>query len=271
VRTRPLALAAAAAVAVLCGASTAHAESACISAYEQAQTLRKDGKLVSARAQAAICAHAECPALLAKDCSKWLAELEASTPTVVFDARTASGVERTDVRVKVDGAVLAPRLDGKAVAVDPGSRVFVFEAEGASPVERTILVREGERNRKIAVTVAAADAKVSRPVPTGTWIFGGVSVVALTTSAIFAIDAFGKKSDLDACKPRCAASDVDAMTTSFTVADVALGAGVMAGAAALYLYLTRPTAEVASSASARHVPFAAPVTGGGVAGFSARF
>ena len=105
-------------------------------------------------------------------------------------------------------------------------------------------------------------------------------MIALATSAVFAIDGLGKKSDLDQCKPHCAAADVDAMTSRFTFADVALGAGVMAGAAAIYLFLTRPSAEVTSPAAAvsgmsgpraRTVPFAAPLPGGGAIGLSARF
>ena len=93
------------------------------------------------------------------------------------------------------------------------------------------------------------------------WIFGGASVVALATSAVFAIDGLGKKSDLDSCKPRCAPADVDAMSSSFTLADVALGAGVMAGAAAVYLFLTRPSGEASGTAG---TPRRAPRPAGAV-------
>jgi hypothetical protein len=235
--------------AMLAVPSVAHAED-CIAAYEQTQTLRKDGKLMNARSQAALCARPECPALLARDCSKWIGELDASIPTVVLDARSASGVELTDVRVKVDGATLVEHIDGKAIQVDPGTRTFVFDAPGAVAVEKMLVVREGEKNRKISVTIAVTGSqptttpKQERPIPLGVWIFGGVSVAALAMTTIFAIDGLGKKSDLDACKPHCASSDVDAMNKSFTFADFSLGAGVMAGAAAAWLYLMRPSAEV---------------------------
>ncbi|MBX3190484.1 MAG: hypothetical protein KF819_26020 [Labilithrix sp.] len=255
-------------------ASFAHADPTCIAAYEQTQTLRKDGKLVSAKAQAAICAHDTCPGLLSKDCSRWLSELEASTPTIVFEARTASGAERTDVRVKVDGVPLIEHLDGKAIALDPGSRTFLFEAEGSSPVERTVVVREGEKNRKVSIVVGgsarAEGAGEERPIPLGVWIFGGASIAFLVTSTIFAVDGFGKKSDLEACKPRCAPEAVDAMSTSFTLADVTLGAGLMAGAAAAFLFFTRPASSASPSVGTAR-PFVAPLPGGGAAGFSARF
>lgn len=255
--------------------AVAHADPVCINAYEQAQTLRKDGHLVSAKAQAAICARADCPAILAKDCSRWLTELEASTPTVVFDARTPAGAERTDVRVKIDGTVVAPRLDGKAVTVDPGTKKIVFEADDAPPVETTIVIKEGEKNRKVSLTIGstapAGALPASRPIPAGVWIFGGVSVAALTGSLVFAVSGLSQKGDLDDCKPRCSAEDIDAMSQSFTFADVFLGAGLMAAAATAWLYFTRPSVEDARENTARIQPFATPLPGGGAAGVSARF
>jgi hypothetical protein len=264
------------ATAIVLASGLARADATCISAYEQTQTLRKDGKPLAAKAQAAVCARESCPALLVKDCTKWLSELEAAIPTVVLDPRTPAGGLRTDVRVKVDGVTVSEKLDLKPLAVEPGSHSFVFEADGATPAERTVLLRDGEKNKKVSVTMTpAADSTAGRPVPLGVWIFGGAAVVALTTSAIFAIDGLGKKSDLDGCKPRCSPSDVDAMSSSFTLADVALGAGVMAGAAAVYLFLTRPPAEgspvTSGAARFRPSPYAAPLTGGGSVGLSARF
>ncbi len=266
------------AIALVLASGTAHADSTCISAYEQTQTLRKDGKPLAAKAQAAVCAREACPALLTKDCTKWWSELEAVIPTVVLDPRTPAGGLRTDVRVKVDGATLSEKLDLKPVPLEPGSHTFVFEAEGAVPVERTLFFRDGEKNKKVTVTMApAAEASGgARSVPLGVWLFGGASVVALATSAVFALDGLSKKSDLDACKPRCLSSDVDAMSSSFTFADVALGAGVMAGAAAVYLFVTRPSGEgITGTASAaarlRAAPYVAPTSGGGAFGVSARF
>ncbi len=54
------------ALAMVLGTSAAHADATCISAYKQTQTLRKDGKPVAAKAQAAVCAQSSCPALLTK-------------------------------------------------------------------------------------------------------------------------------------------------------------------------------------------------------------
>lgn len=239
-----------AAVFLVASPALADGKDTCINAYEQTQTLRKDGKFVTARQQASICAKDSCPALLAKDCTKWSAELETQTPSVVIEAKNAAGADVQNVSVKVDGVAVVEKLDGKPIPVDPGSRVFRFETEGAAPIEKTVVLKEGEKSHKIPIAFAplAATAPVApetsgdRPIPAAVWIFGGVSVAALATSAVFTIDGLGKKSDLDGCKPHCNADDVDAMNTRFTFADVALGAGVVAAAATLYLFFSRPSA-----------------------------
>ncbi|MCA9590427.1 MAG: hypothetical protein KC657_34225 [Myxococcales bacterium] len=260
--TRRLCASSVAALVLLFGLSDARADEkadACLASYEQAQTLRKDSKLRAAKEQAAICAKDECPAMLAKDCTRWFGELESSIPTVVFDVRGAKAAELLDVKIGMDGKPLVERLDGKAVAVDPGSHVFTFDAEGYKAAELKVVVREGEKSRKLAqklepVAGAAAPGvapvEVTRPVPTGVWIFGGASVVALGIAGVFGVQGLSKKSDLDACGRACPPGDVDSMSSSFAVADVALGAGVVAGLATLYLYLTRPEVKADAKAPA---------------------
>lgn len=230
--------------------SIAHAQAKdpCIAAYEQAQTLRKDGKFIEAREQAQICARDTCPAILVKDCARWFGDLDASTGSVLFEAKTTSGKPLTDVRVTIDGSVVTSRLDGHPIPVDPGKHSFHFE-RGAATYEETALVREGEKNRRITATFPETSGETKGP-PAGSWIFGGVSILALGTATFFAFDGLSKKDDLEACKPRCAASDVDAMSASFTVADVALGAGVVAVAATVYLLLSR-SGDARDAASSR--------------------
>jgi hypothetical protein len=248
----------------------ARADPACIAAYEAAQTLRKDGKPLAAKAEAAVCARAECPALLTRDCSGWLVELEGAIPSVILDARTASGAPHAAARVSIDGARKEP-LDRQPRSLEPGAHRFVFEADGVAPVERTVVVKEGEKQKKISVTFGQEHD--ARPVPLGVWLFGGASVLALGIAAGFAADGFAKKSALGECKPRCTTSDVYAMTTSLGVAGIGLGAGVAAGAAALYLFVTRPAsgAEGSQASPPRAVPFAGPLPGGGTFGLTARF
>lgn len=241
---------------------------ACVSAYEQAQTLRKDGKPMAAKAQAQVCAQSSCPALLNKDCTKWVNELDALVPTVVLDPRAPTGGLRADVRVKIDGTPTSEKIDGHPIPVEPGAHMFTFEADGAVTVEQAAAVKEGEKNKKITVTLQPAPTPkvVDRPIPMGVYVFGGVSVVALAVGFGFGISGLGKKSDLDACKPHCNPDDVDSLNTRFTVADLALGAGVVAGAAAVYLLLTRPEVERTAASPEKNSAFKIVPYPGGVYG-----
>ncbi len=111
------------------GASAAKPEGLkqqCVEAYEQTQSLRKSASLRSARASALTCAQAGCPAVVKKDCAAWLTELDQSLPSVVLSARDKAGQETTAVRVFVDNEPLVERLDGRAVALDPGAHTFRF-------------------------------------------------------------------------------------------------------------------------------------------------
>ncbi|WP_438002208.1 hypothetical protein WMF26_24065 [Sorangium sp. So ce185] len=165
---RPLALAVAAALALTGARADAQPHKrACAAAYERAQGLRRDGKLLAAREALIACSQPTCPAAAVADCGPWLAEVEKSLPTVVIAAKDAHGRERLDVRVLVDGRPLAAALDGKALPVDPGPHTFRYEPASGPAVEERVLIREGEKNRAITVTLGAssAGAPASPPPP----------------------------------------------------------------------------------------------------------
>ncbi|WP_437564178.1 hypothetical protein [Sorangium sp. So ce542] len=167
---RPLALAVVAAAALALTGARADAQPhkrACAAAYERAQGLRRDGKLLAAREALIACSQPTCPAAAVADCGPWLAEVEKSLPTVVIAARDAHGRERLDVRVLVDGRPLAAALDGKALPVDPGPHTFRYEPASGPAVEERVLIREGEKNRAITVTLGASStaAPASPPPP----------------------------------------------------------------------------------------------------------
>jgi hypothetical protein len=128
---RPLlALSVLAAAALVPAAAHADDREQCITSAEQAQTLRDEGKYRRAREQMLVCARDVCPAAIKSDCGKWLDTLDREAPTVVFGARDA-GKDVTDVKVSMDGVVVAERLDGKAQLVDTGEHTFTFERGGA--------------------------------------------------------------------------------------------------------------------------------------------
>lgn len=246
VKVRTLAVA----LTILSATSAAWADDqSCISAYEQTQTLRKASKLRDARDEASKCAQESCPAVLRADCTKWLSELEASVPTVVFEVKGSAGEELTSVKVTMDGAVLVEKLDGRAAAIDPGKHVFKFEtADGkAKPFEQTIVIHEGDRGKRIPVTMPT-EQKEGRPIPTAAIVFGAAAILGIGGGAFFAIRGSGQQSDLDACKPACDSGAINDASQSYAIADILLTAGIVSAVAAVYLYVTRPAGGSSSSA-----------------------
>lgn len=234
---------------------------ACAVAYERAQLLRNQDHLRAARDQLAVCARASCPTSASADCTRWLGEVEQSTPTVVVEAYGAGGHERYDVKVTFDGAPLVDHLDGRAVAVDPGVHVFRFEAGGATR-EQQLAVHEGEKNRRIVVSFdgASPTAPVPQPVtvvspgsssssssssaarvPPATFVLGAVAVIGVAGFTFFGLSGVARENDLrNSCSPHCTSSEIDGARSRYVTADVSLTVGVVAAAAAAAVYLLSP-------------------------------
>ena len=117
----------------------------CIAANGSAQDLRRAGKLREAREKLAVCVSESCPGPVREDCAQRLAEVDQAMPSIVFEAKDGAGNDVASVTVTMDGQ----RVDkpGMPVQADPGEHRFVFEAEGMPRTEKTIVVREGERER----------------------------------------------------------------------------------------------------------------------------
>lgn len=215
----------------------------CAVAYEQGQRLRKDGRLLAARAQLELCSDDACPAVLRGDCTRWLTEVELSIPTVILSARDASGAELSEVRVELDGKLLTTHLDGKPVQVDPGEHTFRF-VSGQSAVEREVTLEVGDKDSRVAASFGARAAETRAEdgggVPRASWVLAGVGVVGLAGFGYFALDGRSKKSELDDCRPGCDPDDVDAARRSFLIGDVFLAVGVSALAGATIVYATSP-------------------------------
>src|ERR1700709_1044923 len=99
----PFVLGLASAITLASGHAAAQDKQACVGAYEDAQRLRKDGKLTDARSKLLVCAQDACPAVLRKDCTVWIGEVEQATPTVLLAAKSPIGKDIVDVTVTVDG------------------------------------------------------------------------------------------------------------------------------------------------------------------------
>lgn len=243
----------------------------CLSAYENAQLLRRKGELRGARDAARICSRSGCPAALQGDCTDWYTELDRTIPSVVFEVKSEHGDE-LDVRVSIDGTLVTSHLDGKAVEADPGAHTLTFEMAGKPPIEKKILLKAGERNRSVAVSFGTpakeATAQVvpagPRPVPAIVYVLGGVGVAGAASFVTFALLGNGEKSSVKSqCAPFCSDDELAPIQTRYLVADISLGVGVVSLGAAAYFYFTRPTVPAAT-----HPPTVgfdvAPTRGGGV-------
>jgi hypothetical protein len=242
----------------------------CIRTAEAAQTERLDGPLLDARRDALSCARDVCPAPVRADCRGWLDALEASIPSVVVRADDGEGRPRADVRVTVDGVVVAAVLDGRPIDINPGMHRFQFEAPGATAVEQTLLVTVGEKNRPIAVKLARpveVEAQAERPrVPLALRLsLFGVGLAGVTTFAALGIPAhFDAESDRTSCAPNCPQSEVDSLRTRLIVGDVGLAVGILGAAAGTWLTFWPPGHAVASAAIA-------PIPGGLAGAFTETF
>ena len=240
-------------------------KAACVEAHADAQALRRDGKLRAAQEKLLACAAEGCPALVRSDCGRWIEEVRAQQPTVIFAAKDAMGADLADVRVRIDGAPAVEALDGKEIAIDPGSHAVAFEKiDDGRVVETSIVVKESEKARVVSVAfpgeVATAPPPKRGPLP---WIFAGVGVVALGSFAYFGLRGRSQLDDLEStCAPRCDPSDRDAVHTKLLIADVSLGVAVVSFGVATWLFLRKPASEGVS---------VAPLPGGALAAWRGVF
>jgi hypothetical protein len=227
----------------------------CNAAYEKGQRARKAGDLIRAREAFLLCARDPCPKVFQPECVQWLSEVEKILPSVVFEVTTEVGAPPRAVKVLVDGTVVATRLDGTAVPVNPGEHTFRFEADDRPAVEKRMLVVEGDRARRVSVSMpdpaattsgtggAASDSGAGAgaapgSTPWGGWLLLGVGAVAFGSFGYFGLHGLSQRSDLDRCTPHCNQADIDATRRSFLLADVSLGVGVVAAAAGAYFVLS---------------------------------
>jgi hypothetical protein len=247
----------------------------CVEANDAAQDLRQSGKLRQARENLAVCASASCPGVVRDDCTQRLAELDSAMPHIVFAAKDAAGNDLVDVKVTIDGARLADRLDGSSLKVDPGLHVFAFTWEGHPAVTKKLVLDEHDQARREVVVFGGTEtphvksaSPGAAPATAGSggsgidrktiaFAVGGAGVAGLIVGGIFGMVA---KNTYDGATSRCAQSGSsppsgcpgDALTagnnTAHQQATVST-VGFVAGAALLtggaILYFTAPKAGVA--------------------------
>ncbi len=274
---RLFAFAAGFAIVVASGAARADM-TACFEASEKAQRLKTNRKLTQARASFIECAKESCPAAVRTDCAKSLGDVENAIPTVVFRARDAEGRDVVDAKVYVDGEVLVSKLEGIAVALDPGPHKVRYELPNGKVVEEDVVITEGEKRRVLSVTLMSerADAGGAKapsrggagPVP---WIIGGVGLAALVGFALMEIPIQSKYSSLaSGCgkTQSCTQAEKDSVTSLYAPAAILLGVGIAGvGVGATWLIVSAVTRGKSTKGSLGF----APLTGGAFAAYTGTF
>ena len=223
--------------------------------------------MLVARSDLLLCSRASCPAAIQADCVDWLEEVMRSLPSVVVTAH-ARGRDVANVKVSVDGKLVAESLSGAALEVDPGQHVFHFESAPWPPVERAILVSESVKGRAIDIEFAPPLPDIVAPrapdVPhrAGRHAFdkldhalGAGAAAGLVTAGVAGGWGLWSRHHLEeSCAPFCRGDQKSAVHDKLVVADVALGVAVVS-LVVLYLHVTRP---LDPGATASTTPAAAP-------------
>lgn len=259
--------------AVLTIAGTAAAEDpptkqACIDAHEQAQFLKRKGKLIAERENLLVCSQDACPEILRVACVGWLDDNLRSLPTIVLEAHDENNRPTEDVRVSIDGQAAKERLDGRAQPIDPGEHVFRFTDGKGATREVKVVISEGQKNKIIVgefgetpkagagIDLAELDrVAAARSRRTVGFVVGGIGAAALATGAIFGFLALQAKEDARCTSPcpelsepnvrnprlREAEDAYDRSNTFAWVSNIGLAAGVVGLGIGTYLVLTSNT------------------------------
>jgi hypothetical protein len=252
----------------------------CVAAADSSLQLREQHKLRAARAQMLVCAAASCPAAVQSECLRRVDQINAAIPTVVFEAKDGAGNDLSNIKVDVDGQPLTDRLDGTSMQVDPGEHHFRFTAPGGTIIDKTIVIREGEKDRRESIVVGATALPAVQPAPpalasttaqppaaedTGAsrrtigLVVGGVGIVGLAVGTVFGVLA---SSSASSSKNECSTatcggaysksvSDYNTASTDATVSTVAFIAGGVGVAAGAILFFTAPSGASSGASGSR--------------------
>jgi hypothetical protein len=263
-------------------------DAACIAASEQSLTLRQQGKLHDALKQLALCADASCPDEVKQECSHRIDAIGAAMPSLVFVAKDGSGNDLSDVTLTMDGALLATKLDGEPLSIDPGEHTFRLETGGQPAVEKKLVLREGERGRRESVVIGPPQAVVPQLPPSpavalpprapSSWstrrtlavVSAGIGVVGVGLGAAFGVYASSSQnrersdcSSLACTNYPQALEDYDTAKKDATGSTIAFVAGAAFLAAGALLWLTAPGEPAVSPAGARSLRLALASVGAG--------
>ena len=234
----------------------------CTQAHAAGQREENAGQLKEALVSFRECASdPSCPAPIRNECTSLYGTVENRLPTLVFSVVDDAGNDLTDVRVTSGDVAIANGLDGRPVAINPGLHELRFELPGGEVLTKSVAVRQGEKDRIVAMKVpksalgsaapasAASETAASEgseadrrfSVPLASWISYGVGAAALVSWGTFALVGRNQEKGLVECSPECTSTkrdDYDGMKRNYLIADISLGVAAVAVAAGTVILLT---------------------------------
>ena len=208
---------------------------ACLKSHEHGQELRIAGKWRDARAEFVACSASGCPDAIAHDCVGWIAELASKMPSVLIAARDPHGADTVTTRVRIDGVVVAQTLASTAIDLDPGEHTIALEHEGWPNATTTIVLREGERERRVDLAFHAAVVEPDHSAPPSThtvttkpiasYVLAAIGGAAIAAGA--AVDVWGGVDYNLGCYGHCTQSQADAINARFIAGDVTWAVGLV--------------------------------------------
>jgi hypothetical protein len=225
----------------------------CVAASTRAQEEQKSGAYLAARRTLSICTHEACPLVVQQDCTRWLAEVLAATPSVVVVARM-DGVDQRLARVLLDGHVWLSELSGRPEELEPGPHELTVTV-GTQTQARQLLVSVGEKNRPLVFEftsplplreVKAVARPKGRPFPVLPTILTALAAGGVATFATLGLTGRANLEALVrsecAMSRTCPPSTVQDIQRRFIAADSALGLGVVSAFLAIWQWWAWSTA-----------------------------
>jgi len=236
--------------ALLSAAPAVHAQpakedlkDACAASYEQAQTLRRAGKLGLARAQMLVCQQT-CPTSLATDCRRWTEDLEARMPRLVVRAVDREGRPLPGVELSVNGDLHDLPAAGTTLSLDPGTHRVVLRAGDERRASSVVLAERQRQELRVEFSTLAprpagvppAQEPPETGIPPAAWAFGALGVVGIGVAAVLGIQGHADRDELrESCAPNCRREDVDSIRRRWTIAAIAGAVGVVSSGLALWI------------------------------------
>jgi hypothetical protein len=230
--------------------------------------MKRAGHLLEAQEKLVYCASSECPELMHRDCEAWLAEVEASIATVVFQVKDPSGATSMPAQVALDGGQPVS-LDGRALSLDPGKHQVTFSARGMRTLSKVYVFAEGDKLRHETVVLQPAarpgapavttrhderDGQRERPAGFAMTLpmvlAGTVALAGAAGFAYFGLTARAEDRALGRCAPECTRDRVTDVKRDYLLANLSLGVGATGlGVCAVLVALeaARPTASTMTS------------------------